>query len=634
MPKSIESEEDVLKEIEDTYARYRRYRYNFERVWYRNILFMMGIQWINWDETQKSWKKRKLKKWVPTPVTNRFASSAERIVAVLSRIQPNWEFVPGSESFSDMVAAKAAEQLEGIIAEENDVESCREELAKWLTYAGNAYLLSGNDDGENYTDVLSPFEMYGDLSVPNLEDQEKIILVRRRDMEYIKRMYGFEAKEDEGNDIGQKYLESLGYISADLGLGDYAYFRDHRILRATVKRIYVRPNEDWPEGLYAVQAGDRLAEAMPLPQTVEGKPFIPIVQAKFDAIPGAFYGKTPMNDIVPKQLQRNRLESLMELISIRMANPVWMMPEGTRMGSFSGEPGAILRYNQVGDKSTPPQRIPGEQITQSLFNWLEKIDSDIEELASMFDAIKGKAPYSGAPGVVVDQLIEQGMNRFGPTLRGIGETWRQWMQQQIEMYRAYGDDEKIASTMGDNKRWKFSKFSRADFDGAVNVRIETDSVVPRSEAAQTDKIMNAIQTGLIDLSDPMDRHKILKKINLGSLSSLIDENVTSAVREHDMLLEMQPEEVEAITMAVREAQQDLTGQTPPPPIPLKAVALVHDDNVHIIKHRSFAISEEGKPFEAIMQVHIAEHMSNMDAMANNAPQEEPVPQEQDENVQQ
>jgi len=626
-PKDYNDKDAVLFQIEESYAKYRRYRYNFERIWYRNILFMMGIQWINWDESQKSWKKKKLKKWVPTPVTNKFAEVAERVSAVLSRIQPNWEFVPANESSDSIAAAKSASDLEGVIAEENDIEQVREELSRWVTFTGNGYLLSGYDDREGgaYTDVISPFEMYADLSVPSIEDQEAVILIRRRDMEYVKKMYGITVKEDEGNDLGQKYLESIGYISADLGLGDYAYFSDHRVSRATIKRIFIRPNADWPEGLYAVQAGDNVVESMPLPKTAEGEPFIPIVQTKFDSIPGAFYGKTPMNDVIPKQMQRNRLESLMELISIRMANPVWMMPEGTRASSFSGEPGFIMRYGQIGDKSAPPQRIPGEQIGSSLFNWLNKIDDDIEGLASTFDAMKGQAPYSGAPGIVIDKLVEQGMSRFGPTLRNFGETYRVWMKHQIELFRVFGNQEKMLSSMGENKQWKFSKFSRADFSGAVDVRIESDSAVPRSQDAESAKIMSAINMGLVRIDDPMDRHKILKKMQIGSMSKVIDDNVTYTLREHDALLGMHPMEVEEITIMIRDAQADQTGQTPMPQLPIKGNAVLEDHEVAIQKHRAFFLSEEGKPFEAIGEVHVAWHMSIIDAMAMGVPDEKGSP---------
>lgn len=644
------TDEGILQEIEDTYDRYRRYRYNFERTWYRNILFLLGIQWIIWDETQRIWRKRKLRNWVPTPVTNKFQESAERLSSLIARVEPNWTFAPGSESEADMASAKMAAQLEGVITEENKVDSLRDIVAKWLAYTGNCYLgpsveqkaqqdqtpdLNGMNSEQAmqpeysfYTDVFSPFELYADLSIPLIKDQERIMVVTRKDKEYIKRLWNADVNEEESSDLGQKYLESIGYISADLGIGDYAYFRDHRIERATVKRLWVRPNEKYPEGLYAVKAGDKLVEGpMPLPKNSAGEPMLNIVQFKFDAIPAAFFARTPMNDIVPKQIQRNKLESLMELISLRMANPVWLIPEGTRMANFSGEPGAILKFTQVGDRSAPPQRIPGEQITESLFKWLEKIDDDIERLAATFDVLKGKAPYSGAPGVVVDLLIEQGMTRFGPALRNVSEGWREWMQIELELFKKYPSGDRILSVAGENAPWKVKHFSNADIQGSVNVRVESDSTVPRSEHAQSARILAAIQSGLVQMDDPMDKLRVLKKLHLSDLAKTIDEDVVSAVKEHEKLLGMSREEVEALSILVQDAQQQNNGEIPL--LPIRVKPFIDNDQVHIQKHRSFALSDEGAPYEVILSVHIAEHYMNMGAIATSQ-----VPPKQSGNGQQ
>jgi len=615
----------VLKEISDTHDKYNTYRWSFERLWYRNILFMLSIQWIKWDQTGKSWKRKNLKSWVPTPVNNIFAATGERVAAVLSRIEPNWEFVPANDSSDAIVAAKAASDLEGVISEENKINLVREELCKWVTYTGNGYLLSGYEGGKAYTDVLSPFELYADLSVPRIEDQEKILLVRRRDSEYIKKIYDVDIEGGIPRNVGEQYLESIGYVSGDLGFGDNGIFSNNRISRVTVKRILVKPNEDWPDGLYAVSAGDQVLEAMPLPVALDDEPFIPIVQAKFDQVPGAFYGKTPMSDIISKQTQLNRIESLIELTALRMANPIWMIPEGTKVSGFSGQPGFQMHHRSVGEKSNPPIRIPGEQIGSSLFNWLSIIKESIEEIASTFEALKGQAPYSGAPGIVIDKLIDQGMSRFGPTLRGFGECYRQWMKQQIELFRVHGDDEKMLSSMGENKQWKFSKLSKADFKGGVDVRIEADSTIPRSNDAETSKIMSAINMGLLKVEDPMINHQVLRKLQLGKLSKVIDDNVTFTLKEHDVLLNMEPEEVEEITIQIMESQADETGQTPMPQLPIKGNAVLEDHEVAINKHRSFFLSEEGQPFEAIGEVHVAWHMSVLDAMSMGAPEEQGSP---------
>ncbi len=264
-PKDFGDEEAVKSLINDTYDRFKKYRQGFERKWYRSILFQLGLQWIVWDETQTTWRKRKLKKWVPTPVTNRYASTGSRLTSVLSRVEPNWIFAPGSESEADMSAAKVCTDLKSVIAEQNDIDYVREQVAHWLTFTGNVYLHSGVGQNKLYTDVWSPFELYADLTIPRVKDQSRMMHRRRRDIPYVNRMYpGHPTPEtSQAVDLSQKYLESIGYLSGDTGVGDYAYYADQRVPRVDLKRLFFAPSEEWPEGelrfLNASQAALRIA---------------------------------------------------------------------------------------------------------------------------------------------------------------------------------------------------------------------------------------------------------------------------------------------------------------------------------------------------------------------------------------
>src|SRR5512147_1556525 len=100
------SDEEALKLVNDTYADYDHGRKPFERQWYRSILFMLGNQWIIWDTIDNKWRKKRLANWVPTPVTNKFASSGQRLVSVLARIEPNWTFTPASPAAKDIAASE------------------------------------------------------------------------------------------------------------------------------------------------------------------------------------------------------------------------------------------------------------------------------------------------------------------------------------------------------------------------------------------------------------------------------------------------------------------------------------------------------------------------------------------------
>lgn len=637
---SYEDQAAITKLITEARGNHGERRYLFTREWYRNLLFLTGNQWIRWNKTDQQWKEKKLPDWVPTPVTNRFASTGERLASVLSRIEPNWIFVPGSDAEEDIRAAEQADKVEEIVAEENDVNTLREKVAKWLTYTGNCVAIpgvepvfdypygepfSGDDvalegtDAQGvpipaaqepqeykfYTDIKAPFEVFMDHSIEDIKDQPEVLIEEYRDPKYIKDIYKVDVQPDSSED-SLDYMRLIGNLATDIGSADVGTSKNSRLEKVIVHRYYKQPCREWPEGLYAVKVNDMILEAMPLPKLNDGKPLWNLIQYKFDAVPGASWGRTPMSDLVSKQSQLNRLDSLIELITIRMSSPVWLIPEGTVVKNFSGEPGAKIKYSQIGDKSARPDRIPGEQIPASLLQWREALIKDFEELASTFEALKGEAPYSGAPGVVIEQLIEQGMTRFGPVLRGIAEGWRKWMKIELEFFRTYGIHERTLAKLGDSSRWSIDKFSAADFEGAVNVRIESDSTVPRSAQVTAAKTMAAVNADLIDVNDTLTRHKVLKELSLGHLMEATSEDVLDAVKENELLMQIPPEEIPLIFEQAQQASA-ITGGNIPPQLPIKVTQFLDNHDIHIAKHRSFVHSNKGEPYKDLMMIHVTEH---------------------------
>lgn len=612
----IATEAEVLELVEKTYSELKPGRASFEREWYENILFLLGNQWIIWDQGGSKFRKKKLADWVPTPVTNLFAATGQRLVSVLSRIEPNFEFVPQSDKAEDIQAAQMCDSVEDVVCEENKIDSLRQPLASWITYTGNGYLLSGVDpvfgaspppmmdeigvdvqsappieSYNNYTEVLSPFEVWKDHTIEEFGNQPKVLIVHKKDKEYVMDHYPESSPDKLEETQGTNYLETIGYLTSDITINSYLA-GNNRVRRVEIKRLFMLPTEKFSKGLYVVVCGGQVCEKKPLPLDSNGNPFIPVAEMKFDAVPGASYARTPMTDLKPKQRQLNKLDSLIELIALRMASPVWLMPEGTVVQNFSGAPGSQIKYSLIGDKASKPDRIPGEQIPASIMQYRTTITQDIENLGSTFEALKGQAPYSGAPGVVVDQLVEQGMTRFGPSLRNIGEGYRTWMKHQLEFLRTYGHAEKIFAKKGKGTKWSFTKFKGADMMGAINVRVASDSTIPRSSQVENAKIMGAVNSQLIDISDANVRYEVLKSLGISKLMENADDDLIEATLENEAI--------------ERGEQVDVT-------------PFIDKHPIHIPSHIAYLRTDRGRQFKDVLVQHIVKHVMTGDAEKNNQP---------------
>lgn len=628
----IATDAEVLELVEKTYSELKPGRASFEREWYENILFLLGNQWIVWDKAggNGNFRKQRLANWVPTPVTNLFAATGQRLVSVLSRIEPNFEFIPQSDRAEDIQSAQMCDSVEDVVCEENKIDSLRQPIAAWLTYTGNCYLLSGVDpiygeapepslmdgmgmEGElegmiealtaepqiegykNYTEILSPFEVWKDHTIEQFENQPKILVVHKKDKDYVVKHYPDIDPNSLEETSGTNYLETIGYLTSDTTINAYLA-GNNKVRRVEIKRLYMLPTEKFKKGLYAVVAGGKVCEKKALPVDANGNPFIPISDMKFDSVPGAGYARTPMTDIKPKQRELNKLDSLIILIAMRMASPIWLIPEGTIVNSASGAPGSMWKYSLIGDKATKPDRIPGEQIPASIMQYRTTITSDIENLGSTFEALKGQAPYSGAPGVVVDQLVEQGMTRFGPSLRNVGEGYRVWMKHQIEFLRTYGQQaEKIFAKKGKGTQWTFTKFKGSDISGAINVRVASDSTIPRSSQVENAKIMGAINAQLVDISDPNVRYEVLKSLGISKFMENADDDVIEAALENEVI-----------------ERGELVDVTP----------FIDNHPIHIAGHKAFLRTDRGRKFKEVIVQHITKHMMIGDAESNSQPMPE------------
>src|SRR3970282_3059726 len=62
-------------------------RVSIERLWWRNILYILGRQWIYYDRKRGQWVDKRMAKWIPRPVTNIASEVVESLVAMFGSIE-------------------------------------------------------------------------------------------------------------------------------------------------------------------------------------------------------------------------------------------------------------------------------------------------------------------------------------------------------------------------------------------------------------------------------------------------------------------------------------------------------------------------------------------------------------------
>lgn len=586
----------LIEHIQQAERDYHALRYGHERDWFRNLLYRQGHQWIVWDGTGRHFRQKKLKSWVPTPVTNKFASLLDALVALILRVEPalQWRAMDPNDE-PEKTKADTGTQLLDRAKEMTYFREWRQILANWIIYTGNAYLVNyydaagggtltipyqrcktcdnmglpssfedgcencggydlgyelGDDGmvkeeefqaGQCRTEVCSPFETYSDWTVTQWINQRECLIIKQRPLHYFARQYGRRGKEvSPGRSTTQAefYANALAYMGSGAGSAQNYALGSSR--PQATEYWYVRlPDDDFPEGCYAILGGDKIMERTTLDcKDHNGNKFLPVTQFIMDPIPGSGIGRTPANDLAPKQKQRNEFESLMQLIAMRSANPVWIVPFGTDVEGFSGQPGAVLKSIQVGPtQSGDPRRIAGENIPSSLPQFVDKIDSDMEEIVSVFDLLKGNQPPGVTAGYALQLLIERGQSRWGPLFQRWENGMISWAVQVTALLRTYMPTDQLIEVLGPHGEWEAGRF-KSEPISRLTMQCEAGSAKPQSALTEQALLDNLIAKGLVDIQDPANRAQILRSLGMSKYDNQSDYDMKDAAKEEQSFIDI------------------------------------------------------------------------------------------------
>lgn len=664
-----EEDKAIVQLVLDVKDRFSHRRWLFEREWYRNILFYLGQQWVVYDETFRRWRRRNMPSWVPLPVTNRLASTANTMRSSISQVQPAFDARPMREDEQSYLSANAAEKYLDVLQNETNFRAARRRMASWVTLTGNAFFLQEYDtspdtgtvfvpgercadcglqmtpqqipennqcpqcqsqnlqedpssgitvpQGKSRTRVLSPFEVYVDPYVMDLQDQPAVLTIETRSVQSVKQVYGKKAdgiKSDVDRTIGRYYLDSLAYMTGS-GYGGGGSFgrvstpeNDDVYGAVTLYRLWIKSHPDYPKGTYVVMAGDQtvLEQAKELPTRFRAtqEPFYPLIHIKYDDVPGRFWGKTPIDDLVPKQRQRNELESLYQTIIMRTANPVWMIPLNIQTSPITGDPSLIIRY--TGTQGQKPERLPGLDAPMSIPKFIEMIDADFEELANTFAVMKGKSPGNVRAASAIQMLIERGFGRYGTVFDNLEEAYETWAVQTLEIWRQRAVFPRVQAVAKEAGAWQFMEFLGADLDD-VDIRVEAGSTRPKSQAGRQMLIQQMMQFGLLNPNDPEQRMKMFEEMGAQSLLPGAEADVKCVARENaefkawaqQLTLDSQQNPDDP-----PEARQMVAMQTSP----LQGNPIIDHHPTHLVHHRRFALTDEFKAMDPMAKQIFVNHM--------------------------
>lgn len=129
----------LLKQFNEFASECFDQRWVYERGWWRNLLYILGRQWIFYDTERGQWRDKRMARWIPRPVTNKTGETLEAIVSVFQSVQLANTAQPDGNDPKDVTTAETANKLGPPLHYEHQMDRVFRDGDFWLIATGNVF---------------------------------------------------------------------------------------------------------------------------------------------------------------------------------------------------------------------------------------------------------------------------------------------------------------------------------------------------------------------------------------------------------------------------------------------------------------------------------------------------------------
>ena len=406
--------------------------------------------------------------------------------------------------------------------------------------------------GQHLLELENIFTVRYDPQAPRFHQTPYVRIARSRDQVWIAEHYGEAFAEQvaygQGTDPFTGLFDSLA-LTAVGGGSSTATLSTGEGPRALVERLWLRPHPTRaPEGIYAEIVGDRLAPIGPLdPDTGEraataipypyhderGRPMLNVAHLEFDQVPGRSLAASRIEDALPIQEDVNELDAFIKLHHRRMANAVWLIPQGSEPTKITGEGGIYIRYNPLASGQRP-ERAQGILVPSDIYQYREIRKQEIERVFGSYEVSRGQAPRGVEAYAALQMLDERAQQAQSNIFANWGLGWAEVARQQLNIWREYADETRTVS-LGFG-RWAVKQFNKAQMIGAVDLDLDVGQGRPMTMIAKMARIGQMIQHGVINVGHPKVQHMILRAAGIPEMIPDFNKHYIKAARIVDQML--------------------------------------------------------------------------------------------------
>ena len=557
--------EDIIKKVLDKLEERRNERLMLEQQWTLNANFLVGNQYCEINTYRGEIEQLEpVYDWLERESFNQIAPLIETRIANLKKINHMMRVKPATNELDDYAKAEVSTSILQYTQKASDFESKKNTMIHWNELCGNCFWLTwwDKDKGDKFATktvieedeagntqkrevaffqgdidygLVTPYEVFPEsVFKQGISAQRSIILEQVKSVEDIFDLYGVKV---EGTSVETFELTPVasgggfGYENTVVSIG-------HRQLENAEKVItyFERPSKHKPSGQMIIIIGDsELVYYGDLPYSR-----IPLVQCVCREVPGQFFGKSVIEDLIPRQRAYNGcLNRIHEFIK-RIALGNLSVQEGSIDIELYEEnglaPGAFLVYQEG---ANPPEPVPNGQLPAEIMQERYNLKADMEYVAGTSQLmVNGATPSGVTSGTAIANLMEIDSTRLSLTGDQIRNSVRELAILWLEIYKRYATTRRILNYVGTNNIAKALVWSQEDIN-SYDIEYTTENELLMSEDMQKQRFFEAFQLGLFTDKDgripERVKQRALEFMKIGNYSDIMNINllhIQAAQREN------------------------------------------------------------------------------------------------------
>lgn len=560
--------EDIIANIHRELERRRTERNLLEQQWRLNANFFIGNQYCEFNRYRGEIEQiRPVHDWMEHEIFNQIAPLIETRIANIKKINYRMRVKPRTSEFDDYAKAEVSTAILQNMQETTDFDTKKNTAIHWNELCGNCFWLSWWDKnkGEKFAvekltaidedgnvisagekawyqgdidyGLLTPYEVFPEsIYKQSVEAQRSIIIEQVKTVDEIYDLYDIRV---EGSSVDTFQLTPVtggsgyGFESSVFTLGSRTVENAQRVIT-----YFEKPTKHRPNGLMAIIIGnEHLVYYGSLPYSR-----IPIVQMQCIEVAGQFFGKSVIEDLIPRQRAYNGCVNRIHEYIKRLTLQSYAVEKGSvdvdDYEENGSAPGALFEYEKGYAKPSP---ISNGNLPSEVMNERQYLKNEMEYVAGVSQLmVNGATPSGVTSGTAIDSLMEIDNTRLSLTGEHIRMSIKNLAVLWLEIYKRYADVRRVTQTVGKNGLGNVLVWDKDDIN-SFDVKYVTENELLMSEDTQRQNFMQAFQMGMY--ADETGRipertkYEIIERMKCGSYSDLMSINmlqVQKAQRENSL----------------------------------------------------------------------------------------------------